>query len=188
MLERMQQKLVSSKYNVIAEALSICSAAINLLPDEINFIGKSDMPSYRPLRWRHLRQTFDSQRGTWVSFDGLETSGRTPRNYTAAGIILIDRERMDALRLANRATNDHDAVAYKLGTTVMIGKGPRNGILGLENERDEDYQVAMRIGRGTLVAQVGLQKNGQSYIPLGSGVRAGDILPVCDIPDTIPLI
>jgi hypothetical protein len=96
------------------------------------------------------------------------------------------------------ALNEHDgegvypALAYRLGSTVMAGVSKESSILGLEHPDDDDYKVAMRIGNGPLDAQVAVetQYSGRErlYLPLEQGVRPGPIVPISEVPSTIPLV
>ena len=192
MAERLDTPRIALHDGAAAELLTFGSAVTSLLPERANFIGKADTPSYTPVRWHHLRKPAESVGGQWVSYEGIGSAGNTPRNYAAAAIILVDRETMDAALRGHDEDNMHPAVAYKLGTAVMVGASSKYKILGLEHEDDPDYKVAMRIGKGPLDAQVAIETQyvgkRRLYLPLEEGVRAGPVMPIAEVPDTVPLV
>jgi hypothetical protein len=189
MSDRKGGQKIALRDRAYAELLTIGSTIASGLPARLNHIGKADTPSYRPFRWHHARIPFDINRGLWVHYDGISSSGITPSNYGAAAIILVDREQMDRLR--SRHPDGNDSVSYRLGTTVMRGTSSKYELLGLENEDDEDYKTALRIGKGPLDARIERQEFphiGNYYIPLNRGVRSGPVVPISEVPDTIPLL
>jgi len=178
---------------VKAELATFGSWMLSMVPESWNLIGRADVPSYIPLYWHHLRNADLSRTCPWVTYNGVPGSGRTPRNYGAAAIILVDREQMDSLHRSHPM--GEQAVAYKDGTEVMVGTSSKNKILGLERADAEDYQFAMRIGEGPLEAQVGIEMPGQIFLsrsrtfePLDHGVRRSFIVPISELPPSVPLV
>lgn len=117
---------------------------------------------------------------------------KLPKQFKLSAIIAIDRANMDRemMRGGNTA---RPAVAYQLGTALMGGYSRRHAILGLEHEEDPEYKLAMGIGEGPLIANVGVTSRGgnsyyagRMYTPLDAGIRLDRIVPKHDIPPTIP--
>jgi hypothetical protein len=177
-----------------AAALSAGSAVMNALPPQWNIIGRSDAPSYIPVRWRFSFPGPLYRAGKWLTFEGAAHAGDVPSRYPMAATILVDREKMDAL-LTRGGTRS--AAAYQLGTAVMYGTS-QHEILGLENPDAGDYQFAMRIGKGPLIAQAGAEVETRGsfwapyraamYQPLETGVRRGPVVPVSELPPNVPLL
>ncbi|HUC89887.1 MAG TPA: hypothetical protein VMR45_03725 [Patescibacteria group bacterium] len=183
---------ITPKDALVARTLSVGSMLANALPKPASFVVKAeDAPSYTPIRWRHWGLSAGGYRGEWAHFDGVKTAGLTPRNYAAAAIVLVDREKID--QFADRhGPRVQQAVAYRLGSAVMFGVSPKHDeIFGLEAPEAEDYSVAMRIGRGPLDAGVGLwlpNRYDRIFLPLENGVRPGPIMPIAEVPASIPLV
>jgi len=192
MPDRISQPRLKLQDRLMANALSAGSAVANILPEKLNFTVNNTAPSSTPVRWQHLGKPAEGIRADWVKHEGDETAGLLPRNFNLAAIILIDREEMDNRLSVN---GSKPAVAYKLGSAVMLGHSSEYQILGLENPDDEDYRVAMGIGKGPLEAGAGVVfRGGNSYYagmmydPLVKGVRQGSIVPIPEVPPSIPYL
>ena len=129
---------------LIAETLGVGSLLVGNKAhagDVRGFVPASGKISFR---WRHARIPTDSIEN-WASFEGNQSSGWTPPNYKEAGILLIDKQSLDEEQVKH---GGKQAVAYALGTTVMIGYG-QSPFLFAHNKMEEDrYIIAMGIGKG----------------------------------------
>jgi hypothetical protein len=190
-MSRSNPDRINPKDALVARTLSAGSMIASVLPKRANLVVKADnVPSYTTTRWRHWGSSADSF-GEWAHFNGIGMAGLTPRNYGAAAIVLVDREKMDQF-VDHHDPEMQQAVAYRLGSAVMFGVSPEhNELLGLETPDAEDYSVAMRIGRGPLDAGVGLwspNHHHRLFLPLEEGVHSGTTMPIAEVPASIPLI
>lgn len=192
MTELLDKPRLAIHDSVMAEFLSLGSAISELTHEGKNFVGKADLASYKALRWRHLALPVGRVGGQWASYEGFRGSGVTPNKYGAAAIILVDRESMDAALRKHSADHAQQAVAYRLGSAVMVGTSTDHKLLGLEHEDDADYKVAMRIGKGPLDAQVAIETHyygsKRLFLPLDKGVRSGPIIAIPEVPPSVPLV
>jgi hypothetical protein len=178
-----------------ATAYSAGSALMSLLPDKANIVGKDDSPAYTAVRWRHVGVAADSIACDWITYDGIKGSGRTPSKYQMAAITKFDRQEMDSLL----ASGGIPAMAYRLGTAAMSGSSKTHNILGLEHDDDEYYQNAMRVGGGQLIVLPGkhiiekrrpllMSFRAVKFIPLKKGVVKGPVMPISEVPLSVPIL
>ena len=165
----------------IAHALS----AGSYLPGATKING-SDSPNHISTRWHVAKEAANDIKG-WVAFEPNRAAGRTPRQYPEAGVISVgyrDLEQfVDYFDEAEREAKY--AVAYKLGTAVMVGTMPEDQTFGRSTDR---YQVAMRIGSGVLEATAGVWlPDSRSLVVPQDGARADGRMPVSEVPQSIPL-
>ncbi len=192
MVGHLESSRPNLKDEICARSLTVGSFVMSRLPPRLNIIQNTKIPSFTNAYWHKALKSAQALGGQWVEYAGTEGSSNLPSRYTHAGIILIDREEMD------RKLSAYDiaisAVAYQLGSAAMIGSSFKYPILGLEQEDDENYKVALGIGPGPLIAQAGIETpaggrsraNSMLYIPLEKGVRKGPVLGMNEIPITIP--
>jgi hypothetical protein len=69
MAEQLSNRITRGDW-LTAELLSLGSAAVNVIPSQLNPVGRSTSPSYVPVRWRHLRQPAADLTRSWVHFEG----------------------------------------------------------------------------------------------------------------------
>lgn len=171
----------------MADMLDMGSAITERWPRVGKLIGGApNVRSYTPVRWRHARMAVVAD-GDWAEFEAAPESGKTPRNYRMAAILNVDSQKLDRAQEYYGGTH---AVAYALGTAIMVGVMPENKSFSTESEPDEAYAVAMRIGRGVLRATAGLWlSEGAIIVPAGSVHKAPiPTMPVEHISVDIPLV
>jgi hypothetical protein len=157
--------LADGAYGVATEMLSRgCVVAPQL--------GKyvvGDHPDVTPVGYR-LAQTQASDIDNWVEFAGDPEAGVLPKNYPTAGIVLAN------IRLFDQLCTDHPrsqpAVAWVLGKqAVLVGVVPESTQL---TKTIDNYAAALRIGRGTLRATLGVfERNSRRLYTAVGSVQAG---------------
>jgi len=180
------------KDSLQAKALSAGSAVANRFSPEMNVVGRLPSPNHIPLRWRHLPIDAAASYGQWANFDPADRDAVLPSKFKLAAIIRVDRATFDHDR--EWSPSSPQAIAYRLGTTVMFGVSKHNqDILGLAHDQAEDYEIAMGLGSGPLDAQVGIavplgKRRDWLFRPLHDGVRPGPVIPIIELPEYIPLV
>jgi hypothetical protein len=103
------------------------------------------------VRWRHARIAATSLTNT-VTFEGLRDHTVLPCDFPEVGVIAISKEETDREQRDNGGIH---AVAYALGSTVMVGVMEKREIFQILADEDQ-YAVAMGIGHSDLIATSGL--------------------------------
>jgi hypothetical protein len=135
------------------------------------------------VQWLHARKRAETITN-WRVYPGIRTAGRTPKGYPEAAIIALSKAETDAEQ-ARRDGSVH-AVAYKLGSTVMVGAMLDQEIFGIE-DNNRCYRVAMGIGKDALTVTAGLwtSETRELWVPnavIEDGGRvSADAVPI-DVP------
>lgn len=169
---------------VKAEALGVGSALHGQFVQmgDVRFDNK--YPTHEPFRWRHARMSADSI-SDWVEFEGNKDSGWLPSEYLEAGILEIDRNRMNDVLCVH---GGREAVAYKLGSTVMVGHSDKSPLFSRDPENSRNRQVAMCIGKETLAATVGVWTYRNEFISAPAIVTKGNRIPTRQVPTWVTLV
>jgi hypothetical protein len=121
----------------------------------------------------------------WAEFKGDPGAGSIPSRYRKAAVLTLDKTVQDERQ---KMRGGQHAVAFALGTAVMVGALPEGQTFGQDPEDDERYMVSLRIGRDALRATAGLWSSGCLLeVPKGTLVDKSE-LPVEHVPDYMPLV
>jgi hypothetical protein len=150
---------------------------------------RAKVPAYVAMSWFPGKLATNSI-DNWLTFYGDMDSSRLPSGYKRAGIISFDKEPIDDEQYFYGGRH---AVAFALGSAVMIGlaHNPEAEIFGSEPGNDKRYATAMRIGKGTLQATVGIWSDKKGFLAPPS--NASSLAPSTgfkleSIPDGIPIV
>ena len=169
----------------MGELLSAGSAALNRIPEGLDFFTRKPVESSVQVRWRHLNKHPDEIDQEWVHHDGVG-AGVLPRNFKYAQILLVDK---DVLASNLDLRPGRIAVTYRLGSTVMMGSSERMELIyGSASVSAPDYQIAMGLGNGALDAGVGIHLAPDVYHGFTTGLRAGEVVPIQELPPYTPLV
>lgn len=120
----------------------------------------STPPHQAAITWRHARIPADSI-SNWVSYPGQDESGRLPPNYNEFGVLNIDKQLLQDYLFVHGGRH---AVAYALGSTVMVGVTLKTHMFSIERDDDANLQVAMGIGKKVLNATAGILKWDNTFV------------------------
>ena len=121
----------------------------------------------------------------WVRFEGNKKSGRLPSDYLDAGILQIDESKMRDLISVR---GGREAVAYRLGSAVMIGYAEHSTLFSNDPQDKTKRQVAMGIGKGELDATVGVWTWENQFATLQGLATKGRRMPTGNVPNWVTLV
>jgi hypothetical protein len=191
MIEKTEEQKIGLPNRVASDTLGIIYSLAKLSRNKSSFDNSANRLNSTSLRYRRLHLPYDAREGSWIHYDGVKKSGIIPLYSGAAAIILVDRDLVENAR--SLCPGGHETVSYKLGSSVMYGtSNSSRQLLSLEHPDSEDYQIAVRIGSGSLEAQIGQHlsyKPGcNTYVPFEHGVRKGPVVSVDDVPSSILVV
>ncbi len=168
----------------MASMFSVGSAAAQHFPQIRDRLAGFDGFAYTPVRWLYTGMPTDTVRN-WVTVPGRGDAGRTPRGYRQVAVLACDAAQITLMHEDDRQA--HDAVAYALGKAVMIGVLPEHRLF-YPTELGEKL-VGMRLGRGDLVASMGVWSPGSGvYTPTESPVRLANTMLAQNAAVEIPIV
>jgi hypothetical protein len=168
-----------------AETLGVGSAVAMRIPPIARKLGTVSSVSGEPIRWRHARVSASGIDG-WLAFEGTEEAGPTPAEYTDAAVFTFPRASIDIARARYGAQH---AVAYVLGeTAVMLGTAGDEGLFRVNRENPGYYDVAMRIGQGTLQALPGVRYESGCFSPVRCENITFERMPAANVDPAIPIV
>lgn len=143
---------ISLHDRVFAEGLSVRSVLLG----QVALIGdvghNNKYPSKQRFRREHARIPADSI-SDWIEFEGNNKSGRFTGEEMEAGILKID-----GLLLADliAVRGGRQAIAYKRGSTVMVGYAEHSPLFSIDQQNENNRLVAVGIGRKALEITAGV--------------------------------
>ena len=175
---------VKLRDELMATSLDWGSAIGRAVPRIGALVGQKPAASQLAARWRYARLA-TGEIDNLQEFPGHSASGNLPRNYKLAAMITIDKEVLEA---SYRKRGGHQAAVYALGTAIMVGTVEEANFLGDDPENPERYAVGMAIGKGKLLAAIGIRDDlGNTYVP-PKGMHSGPVLPINEWPESVPLL
>lgn len=176
---------IALRDRLMADALSAGSAVAELFPWLGTAVGHQNKPPQLAARWRHANlasQTVDS----WQSFEGSHLSSRMPRGYPRVALIAIEKTVLDEFQAS---LGGQQAVAYALGSTVMVGTVEKQTrFLGDYPDDPSRYAVGMRIGQGPLHAAIALRTGTGDVVVPPVGMSSGQAYELAEWPSSVPLV
>jgi hypothetical protein len=122
----------------------------------IRSVTGSDSPLYQQLDWRsqYLRAELPDE---LAEAKGDKDAGWLARNWSRAAIVAAPKQELSELEGATHSIPSEQAVAYVADGVPHVGTLPNSGPESLFHElHDEDWAVAMRLGKKALFATIGL--------------------------------
>lgn len=123
-------------------------------------VSGSSSPAACKLSWSSLRIEQGRLTGGAIEVPKDPHAGILPRGWTRSVIIAAELEELDWLYENAGSEPQHQAVGYIAKNTLHVGFNPEGSLF---DQSDKEAAVAMRLGRGSLIATMGLWLPGRRY-------------------------
>lgn len=163
-------------YGQLLSTGSAITRKLNWLDQHVGVSG-SDLQI--PVRWKHIpTNNPDSE---WLTFDGRNDSGQIlPKNFKAVAELSADKTVVEDLVSLGQV---RPAIAYKLGTTMMVGFNDENpnNLFTVSTDTPHRMRIGMRVGRDALQAAIGVYNPvSDVFVTLHDDYSRGEIIPLND--------
>ena len=183
----MKRHDVNRSDHLKAGILSAASAVVHSSQALEQRFMNPGVPNYEGLRWR--RSYANAASIDWVEVPAYEASGNLAKDYQQSAVLTSTVDNLSRLR-ADFSCNDElprDAVAYRLGTAVMVGVFNAGQYFGLHPAERDVEMVAFGVGKGVLNASMGIWTLGHDFVP-SPNVELDIVVPNQDLQAFIPRV